>query len=574
MDPTAVQVWLVDVDDERSVRRSAAVLPAAEMARLSLVITRDRQRRLGAQAALRILAAEATGVRPAELSVRREPNGKPFLSHSRGPHISLSHSGRFAGVALTSTGRVGVDIEEQRPVGDLDGLARTMMSGAEYAWWLAQDEATATESLFRHWTYKEAVLKALGLGLGGGLTSVVCAADGGGRPVLRTLPAGAGRVTGWTLRDLFGPEQGAAPLPCAVAVAAPDVPVRFHRTSLAELLEPAPLRERPARGPRRRSATRSPASPVARYLGRDRSRSLHSRKERAPMSHHTSASSDEAPPGATPVTLFVVPHAGGSGAYYRPWTRWLPIGVRLETLDLPGHSTRIREPLITEWGPLADDVTGQLRARLPAGSGHTYVLAGHSLGALVAYETARRMTAIGAPPALLLVSGRNGPTAGLSHRPIHALADPRFLDAVERLGGTPDGGLRDPEMLRIHLPPLRADVRLAETYTRPPGPPLDVPIAAFAGRWDRMTDDQGLIAWNRETTASFDLRILDGGHFFHDSPAFAAEAGARLERLLPVNQPVVPAVPQTVAPAEVRGSAPTNTVSRQPHDRLRNSSHV
>lgn len=564
MDPTGVQVWLVDVDDEPSVRRSTAVLPPAEKARLSAVITPDRHRRLGAQAALRILAAEATGVRPVDLRVRRESNGKPFLSHSDGPHISLSHSGRFAGVAVTRTGPVGVDIEEQRPVGHLDGLARTMMSDAEYAWWLTQDGAAATESLFRRWTYKEAVLKALGLGLGGGLSSVVCAADGDGRPVLRALPAGAGRVAGWTLRDLFRPEQSAAPLPCAVAVGAPDVPVRFHRVLLAELLEPGFLRaHEPARGPRRRLVPRSPAPPVARSLGRDRPRSLRSRKERVPMNHHVSASYDEAPPGAAPVTLFVVPHAGGSGAYYRPWSRWLPAGVRLETLDLPGHSIRIREPLITEWAPLTDDLTAQLRARLPAGSDHTYVLAGHSLGALAAYEMARRMTAIGAPPGLLLVSGRNGPAVGLSHRPIHALADDRFLDAVERLGGTPDGALRDPEMLRMYLPLLRADLRLAETYTRLPGLPLDVPIAAFAGRWDQMTDDQGLIAWNRETTASFDLRVLDGNHFFHDSPAFAAEARARLERLLPADQPVVSSVPQTAALAGARGNAHTSAVLQQ-----------
>ncbi|MFD0312330.1 thioesterase domain-containing protein [Streptomyces sp. NPDC127119] len=573
MDPTGVHVWLVDVDDERSVRRSTALLPPAETARLSAVITRDRHRRLGAQAALRILAAEAAGVRPAELLVRREPNGKPFLAHVRGPHISLSHSGRYAGVAVTRTGPVGVDIEEQRPVGHLDGLARTMMSDAEYAWWLTHDEATASESLFRHWTYKEAVLKALGLGLGGGLSSVVCAEDGGG-PVLRALPAGAGRATGWTLHDLFRPEQRAAPLPCAVAVGAPDVPLQFHRTSLAELLEPGNGRAHPARDTCRSPASRSLAPPVARSPGHDRSRSFRSRKERVAMSHPMSASYDEASPGAAPVTLFVVPHAGGSGAYYRPWSRWLPAGVRLETLDLPGHSIRIREPLIAEWGPLADDLTAQLRARLSAGSDQIYVLAGHSLGALLAYEMARRMTAVGAPPALLLVSGRNGPAVGLSHRPIHGLADARFLDAVERLGGTPDGALRDPEMLRMYLPLLRADLRLAETYTRPPGPPLDVPIAAFAGRWDQMTDDQGLIAWNRETTASLDLRVLDGSHFFHDSPAFATEARARLERLLPVDQSVASPAPRTVALAETRENAPTGTALQEALDHLQNSSHV
>ncbi len=574
MDPTGVHVWLVDVDDERSVRRSAAVLPPDETSRLSVVVTRDPHRRLGAQAALRILAAEAAGVRPAELQVCRGPYGKPYLPRSPGLHVSLSHSSRFAAVALTGSGPVGVDIEEQRPVGHLRGLARTTLSETEYARWLAEDAGTATESLFRHWTYKEAVLKALGLGLAGGLPAVVCAPDRDGRPVLRALPAGAGQVADWTLRDLFpsrgkgrpGPGRSSAPLPCAVAVRAPDVSVLFHRARLAELLDPEfpraydPVLGR-ARGPRRRSAVRPPAPSVVRSAGRVRSRPLRSRKDGVPMSPRTSAPPDDAPVGVAPVTLFVVPHAGGSGAYYRPWSRWLPAGVRLETLDLPGHSTRIREPLVTEWGPLVDDLTVQLRARLPAGTGSAYVLAGHSLGAVAAYEMTRRMAAAGAPPGLLLVSGRNGPAVGLSHRPIHDLAEDPFLDAVERLGGSPDGALRDPEIRRMYLPLLRADLRLAETYTRPPGPPFDVPIAVFAGRGDRMTDDQGLIAWNRETTASFDLRVLDGHHFFHDSPAFAAEVRGRLERLLPEDRPggPRPVAPGHRSPSALPGQARTRT---------------
>jgi medium-chain acyl-[acyl-carrier-protein] hydrolase len=530
---TSAHVWLVDVDDERSVARATAVLPPTETARLSAVITPGRHRRLGAQAALRILAAEAAGVSPARLRVRRDPNGKPFLAHALAPHISLSHSGAFAAVAIATAGLVGVDIEEQRPIGHLDGLARTTMSDAEYAWWLTLDGAAAAESLFRRWTYKEAVLKALGVGLAGGLSSVDFAPDGGGPPVLRALPAGAGPVADWTLHDLFrrpddGGAPGPAPLPGAVAVGAPGVPVRFHRIRLADLLTHRP----------RTSAARALAPPVDRPLGSNRPSSPRSRKDRVPMSHRVSAlRGDEAPPGAVaPVTLFVIPHAGGSGAYYRRWSRWLPVGVRLEPLDLPGHATRIREPLITEWGPLADDLTDQLRVRLTGGA-ETCVLAGHSLGALVAYEMARRMTARGEPPGLLMVSGRNGPAVGLSHRPMHALPDARFLDALERLGGSPDGALREPDILRLYLPLLRADLKLAETYTRSPGPPLAVPIAAFAGRWDQMTDDQGLIAWNRETTESFDLTVVDGGHFFHDAPGFAAAVRGRLERLLPAPRP-------------------------------------
>lgn len=225
--------------------------------------------------------------------------------------------------------------------------------------------------------------------------------------------------------------------------------------------------------------------------------------------------------------LFVIPHAGGAASYYRQWSEWLPNTVELIPLDLAGHGTRMREPLITEWPGFVADLAALVRARI-AGA---YILAGHSLGALVAYEVARIMQARGTPPSLLLVTGRNGPTAGLSHRPIHQLPDAEFLAAIERLGGTPGTVLQQSEVMRMYLPLLRADLRLAETYTREPGPPLLLPVAVFAGRQDQLTDDRGLIAWSRETTGTFELTLVAGGHFFHQHPGFTASVRSCLDRL-------------------------------------------
>lgn len=227
-----------------------------------------------------------------------------------------------------------------------------------------------------------------------------------------------------------------------------------------------------------------------------------------------------------PMPLFVVPHAGGSAAQYRGWSRWLPADVRLVPLELPGHASRMREPLLTEWPALVSDVLGQIRSRLAGAA--SYALAGHSLGALLAYEAARALVAEGTPPVQLVVTGRNGPSAGLSHRPIHQLPDAQFLRALERLGGTPDSVLVQPDLMRFHLPQLRADLRLAETYVWRPGPPLPLPVAAFAGRADPLTDDTGLIAWRRVTADTFELTVMGGGHFFHDEPAFRSALRGRL----------------------------------------------
>src|SRR5256885_2399842 len=53
------------------------------------------------------------------------------------------------------------------------------------------------------------------------------------------------------------------------------------------------------------------------------------------------------------------------------------------------------------------------------------------------------------------------------------------------------------------------------------------------GRRDLMTDLPGVLAWHAETTAAFDLTVLDAGHFMLEDNDFVAAARSRLRRLAP-----------------------------------------
>ncbi|MEE1931087.1 alpha/beta fold hydrolase [Streptomyces sp. TRM 70351] len=218
----------------------------------------------------------------------------------------------------------------------------------------------------------------------------------------------------------------------------------------------------------------------------------------------------------TPVrTLYCLAHAGGSALPYARWSAALPPGVRVEPLELPGHGSRLREPLLTDLEAAVAEVLERVRPEEGP-----FALFGHSFGALLGFEAARRLSARGTPPAALLAAGRNGPGEPLSHRPLHTLPDDRFVAAVHRMGGLPDILMEQPEVLRMYLPALRCDLRLVETYVRAPGPPLDVPVAAFGGRGDVLTDPAGLLAWQKETSGPFQLALLPGGHFFVTGPPF------------------------------------------------------
>jgi surfactin synthase thioesterase subunit len=141
---------------------------------------------------------------------------------------------------------------------------------------------------------------------------------------------------------------------------------------------------------------------------------------------------------------------------------------------------------------------------------------GHSFGAIVAFEVVRALRRRGeADPVHLFVSSRQGPTLSNLAFPLHRLSDEVLLDHLRaRYGGVPEAVLREPELLQLLLPALRADLEALETYAYEPAVPLSCPIAAFAGSDDRWATLVELEAWRRETTGPFTVRRFAGGHFY------------------------------------------------------------
>ncbi|MFG2357900.1 thioesterase II family protein [Streptomyces sp. NPDC048521] len=236
------------------------------------------------------------------------------------------------------------------------------------------------------------------------------------------------------------------------------------------------------------------------------------------------------------LTLYCLAHAGGSAQPYGRLGAAVPRGVRVVPLELPGHGTRLRESLLGEMELVVTEVVRLIRRDQEEqgdgdGRDRSFALFGHSFGALVAYETTRRLRQSGAVPELLLVSGRISPAWPPTHEPLHMLPDPLFTAGLSRMGGIPEALFATPAVLQLFLPSLRADLRMVETYVHPHTEPLDVPIAAFAGLGDRLTHTEGMKAWSELTSRAFDLAFLPGGHFFLDEPGFRGAFEDRLTRI-------------------------------------------
>ncbi|MCO5170368.1 MAG: 4'-phosphopantetheinyl transferase superfamily protein [Planctomycetes bacterium] len=176
----------------------------------------DRRRSALVRAALRRAVGGALGLDPARVRLATGPRGKPLVADDPGLHVNASHTDALALVALSRAGPVGVDVERRR--GDVEALdlARRYFAPAEAARLAALPAGERAGAFLRLWTRKEALLKAAGQGLGGGLD--VATGDGPGWAAVDApglgafwvsdLEVGAGHVAALAV----GREACAAPL--------------------------------------------------------------------------------------------------------------------------------------------------------------------------------------------------------------------------------------------------------------------------------------------------------------------------------------------------------------------------
>jgi medium-chain acyl-[acyl-carrier-protein] hydrolase len=234
-------------------------------------------------------------------------------------------------------------------------------------------------------------------------------------------------------------------------------------------------------------------------------------------------------PGVT-LRLFCFPYAGGGASVYLPWAKLLPTHIEVCAIQPPGRENRIAEPLFTRMAALIDAVSQVIVPYLDL----PFAFFGHSMGSIIAYETALRLRAErGCQPRWLFASARRAPHLRSQEIPSQALPDEEFKARLRRYGGTPEAVLAHPELMDLFLPLLKSDFELNDTYVASHGEPLCCPVTAFGGREDAMVREEHLEAWRDTTTAVFRREMFSGGHFYlqDHSPALVASVLRDLEPL-------------------------------------------
>jgi surfactin synthase thioesterase subunit len=230
---------------------------------------------------------------------------------------------------------------------------------------------------------------------------------------------------------------------------------------------------------------------------------------------------------AARVRLFCLPHAGGGTSAFHRWQEYMPEGVAVCPVRLPGRESRASETPFTAIGPLVTALADAIATH----TARPYALFGHSMGAGIAFELARELRRRGQPlPLCLMVSGARAPQYRLGWTVPPEPGDDELLAQLRRLEGIPREALEDPGVLRIILPALRADTALYRGYVYTGEEPLACPIRAYGGECDPNVGREHLEAWARQTTAGFSLSVFPGGHFYLQSaePALLEAIAAAL----------------------------------------------
>ncbi|MCP3797608.1 thioesterase II family protein [Paenibacillus sp. CH40] len=231
--------------------------------------------------------------------------------------------------------------------------------------------------------------------------------------------------------------------------------------------------------------------------------------------------------------LFCFPYAGGGAYIFNSWKSRFAPDITVLPIQLPGRESRSTEaPMDT----LQDIVQSLVPAMAPY-MHKPFAFFGHSMGALIAFETARQLySKTGKLPVHIIISGKSAPHLPYSKKRLHDLADDSFTEELRLMQGTPEEVLQNAELMQIIMPRLRADFKVCETYVYQPGNPLVCPMTVLGGMKDFEVSTDSLHAWQQHTTSPMDVQMFEGNHFFiHEQEQ---EVLSAVENILSTSSPM------------------------------------
>ncbi len=167
-----VHLWLLDIRQfSNSLAEEALEIMSSDECERAQKFIRGKDEYIASRWLLRKVLGEYLQQTPESLVFNRHEKGKPYLAN-HALQFNLSHSGHWALLALANEMELGVDIEQIKDSRDLLGIAESYYHLDEFAQLKQQPADEQTPYFYQLWTLKEALLKALGVGISAGLENL------------------------------------------------------------------------------------------------------------------------------------------------------------------------------------------------------------------------------------------------------------------------------------------------------------------------------------------------------------------------------------------------------------------
>lgn len=212
--------------------------------------------------------------------------------------------------------------------------------------------------------------------------------------------------------------------------------------------------------------------------------------------------------------LYCLAHTGGNAEDYLRWQSDLPANLVMKAVILPGTCRRYEEKYLTGINLLAENIAAAIEQE----SDGAFYLFGHSMGALLAWEVANKVST---PPAGLLLSASLCPAEIPSPRitQMAAMDNEKFIQEMDYFSGLDASLITNPFLNDMVANRLKRDFKLIAGYRYSPAPPISTPIMVIAGKADAHIPAASLMQWQAYTRHFLGAKRVRGNHFyFNDAP--------------------------------------------------------
>lgn len=212
------------------------------------------------------------------------------------------------------------------------------------------------------------------------------------------------------------------------------------------------------------------------------------------------------------IKLFPIPYAGASVNVYYMWKRWLPKEYELCLNELAGRGSRYNECFYQSVHQAAADIAERIIAQLGEDE---YIIFGHSMGALLAYEVYYELRNQGVKaPKHIFFSGRRAPQILCRKCNTEEMDDKTFLRMVEALGGIQKEFYKE-EIVRVFLPIMRADFTIIDDYLYVrKNLKMNCNVGVLYGADDVSLSLEEASRWKELCGKNVSFYEFTGGHFF------------------------------------------------------------